>query len=276
MLLEKAPRFTALVLAADRSAGDPVASAARVACKALAPVGGRPMILRVLDALRASACVGPIILCGPPAAILEREPRLVERIDAGELSWIAPRPTPSLSTMAGLEAAAPEAPVLLTTADHALLTAAVVDHFCRQAVAGGGDVAAGLARHAAVLEAFPGMRRTRTRFRDGPFCGCNLYAFLTPAGRGAAAHWRRVESQRKKPLKMIGELGWGVALRYLLGRLTLADALEHVSRRMGLAVGAVILPFPEAAVDVDSAADWIRVQEIAAGRDPRREPGGPS
>ena len=40
--------FTAIVLAGDRVPGDPVARAAGVPCKALAPVGGVPMVLRVL------------------------------------------------------------------------------------------------------------------------------------------------------------------------------------------------------------------------------------
>ena len=43
--------FTALVLAGDRTPDDPVARAAGVPCKALALVGGRPMVSRVLDAL---------------------------------------------------------------------------------------------------------------------------------------------------------------------------------------------------------------------------------
>ena len=43
----------------------------------------------------------------------------------------------------------------------------------------------GLARHADVLTAFPGSKRTALRFRDGAYCGCNLFAFLTPAGRRA-------------------------------------------------------------------------------------------
>lgn len=273
MPLEGPETFTALVLAADRGPGDPVARAARVACKALAPVGGRPMVLRVLDALGAAAQVGRIVLIGPPAEILEREAVLRGRIDGERLRWVAPRESPSLSATAGLAAVDAAAPVLLTTADHALLTPEMVDRFCREAAAGGTDVAAALARHAAVMAAFPGMRRTRIRFRDGPFCGCNLYAFLTPAGRRAAEHWRRVESRRKKPSKMLGELGWVVVLRYLLGRLDLGGALEAVSRRMGLRVGAVVLPFPEAAVDVDSVADWASAQAIAADRAGRRPEG---
>lgn len=255
--------FTALVLAADRTSTDPVAAAAGVPCKALAPVGGRPMLLRVLDALRESREVDGCVLCGPPAEILDREPRLRARLDGGELRWVAPRSTPSTSALAGFDVIDSEKPVLLTTADHALITAPIVDHFCREARGRSGDVVAALALHAHTMAAFPGMRRTKTRFKDGPYCGCNLYAFLTPAGRRAAAFWRRVEDQRKKPIKMLGELGWAVVMRYVLGRLTLADALREVSGRMQLRVGAVILPFPEAAVDVDSVADWRLARSLA-------------
>jgi len=37
--------------------------------------------------------------------------------------------------------------VLVTTADHALLTAAMVDHFCVEHAVAGRDVVAGVARH---------------------------------------------------------------------------------------------------------------------------------
>jgi CTP:molybdopterin cytidylyltransferase MocA len=263
-MAQSTPRpFTALVLAADRTRNDPVAAAAGVPCKALAPVGGRPMLLRVLDALRESREVDGCVLCGPPADILDREPLLRERVAGGELRWVAPQATPSTSALAGFDVVPAQTPVLLTTADHALLTAPIVDHFCRDARGTGCDVVAALALHARTVAAFPGMRRTKTRFKDGPYCGCNLFAFLTPPSRRAAALWRRVEDQRKKPIKMLGELGWGVVLRYLLGRLTLADALREISRRMQLRAGAVVLPYPEAAVDVDSVEDWRFARAIA-------------
>ncbi len=215
--------FSAVVLAADRTAADPVALAAEVPCKALAPVGGRPMLLRVLDALAEAEEVNRSILCGPSADICDGVPELRDR-----------------------------------------MSAPVIDYFCRQARASGCDVVAGLASHALTVARYPGMRRTKTRFRDGPYCGCNLYAFLTVESRAAADLWRRVEHQRKRPLKMIGELGWLTALRYVLGALSLNDALRLISKRMGIKAGAVILPYPEAAVDVDSVDDWRFAQAIAS------------
>ena len=62
---ESSQLFIAIVLAGVRPTGDPVAEAAGVPCKAFIPVGGKPMVLRVLDALEASPKIKTRILCGP-------------------------------------------------------------------------------------------------------------------------------------------------------------------------------------------------------------------
>jgi hypothetical protein len=77
--------------------------------------------------------------------------------------------------------------------------------------------------------------------------------------------WRRVEQQRKRPLRLLaGVLGWTAIADYALGRLTLERALARVSRRLGLTAAPVLLPFPEAAVDVDSVEDLQLVRAIVA------------
>jgi hypothetical protein len=124
-------------------------------------------------------------------------------------------------------------------------------------------VAVGLARAEEVTTAFPQSRRTILRLGGRGYCGCNLFAFLTPAGRGAVAYWRRIEQERKRPLRlMIGALGWSAVVDYVLGRLTLERALARISRRLGVHAAPVILPFPEAAVDVDSVEDLQLVRAI--------------
>jgi GTP:adenosylcobinamide-phosphate guanylyltransferase len=259
--------FTALVLAGDRTPDDPVARAAGVPCKALALVGGRPMVSRVLDALGTAREVGARVLCGPRREAFEQDAGLRALVEAGAVEWLEPAATPSLSAAAALDRVAAAAPVLLTTADHALLTPAVVDYFCAAARATGADVVVGLARAEQVTAAFPGTRRTVLRLRGGGYCGCNLFAFLTPAGRRAVRYWRRVEQERKRPLRLVaGALGWSAILDYALGRLTLEAALGRLSRRLGLQAGSVILPFPEAAVDVDSVEDLQLVRAIVEPR----------
>ena len=227
------PKFTAVVLAADRGPDDPVAKAAGVHCKSLTPVGGKPMVFRVLDALTASQVVNRYILCGPPKSIVDQEPDLQTLIASGRVKWFENQATPSSSAFHVLQTLPDETPVLLTTADHALLSARIVDYFCSEAQATGCDVVAGVARHEAVTAAYPQTRRTATRLEDGAYCGCNLFAFLTPRARLAANFWRRVENQRKNPLRIIRVLGWGAVSRYLMGRLSLNEALKRMSQRLG-------------------------------------------
>jgi GTP:adenosylcobinamide-phosphate guanylyltransferase len=255
-------KFTAVVLAADRGPDDPVARAAGVRCKSMTPINGLPMVFRVLDALAASAAVEERILCGPPRAILDLEPDLGERIRSDKIRWIKNQQTPSSSAYHVFQSLPEKTPIILTTADHAMLSAQMVDYFSERARASGCDVVVGLARHELVTAAYPQTQRTATRLKDGSYCGCNLFAFLTPGARRAAEFWRQVENQRKSPLRVIRILGVMAVLRYLLGRLSLAEALDRISDRLGFKAGAVIMPCPEAAIDVDSVGDWELVEKI--------------
>lgn len=256
--------FAALVLAADRAPDDPLVQTAGVCCKALVPLGGVPMVLRVLDALNAAQEIDSRILCGPHQAALDQEAELSGLVTSGEVKWVENQATPSSSTYHVLQTLPDDSPVLVTTADHALLSGEMVDYFCREARNSGCDIAVGLVSYELVASTYPETQRTVTKLQDGGYCSCNLFGFLSPRARVAADFWRRVESQRKKTLRVISVLGWTAVLRYLLGRLTLAEGLKQISRRLGLSAGAVLMPFPEAGIDVDTVDDWKLVEKIVA------------
>ena len=258
--------FTAVILAADRELADPVAQSAAVSCKALAPACGREMVLRVLDALAEAEETGQRFLVGPSLTSVEQSAELSGLVNSGQVKWLAPQATPSLSAFTALQSLTDDVPVLVTTADHALLTAEMIDHFCSEARTSGCDVLAGVARHELIAEAVPGTRRTVTKLKDGGYCGCNLFAFLTPQSRKAADFWRKVENERKKPLRIIKIMGWMTVFRYLLGQLTLDQALDRLSQRMALRAGVVRMPFAEAAIDVDKVEDLRLVESILAAR----------
>jgi len=257
-------RYTAVVLAADRTSDDPLAVAAGVPSKCLVPVAGKPMVLRVLDTLAATREVEAIILCGPQRAVVDREAELQARITSGKVTWVANREGPSASAFHVLQTLPESTQVLVTTADHALLTAPMADHFCSQARSTGADIVVGLAAHDLVQAAFPGTKRTVIQVRERGYCTCNLFAFLTPWSRSVADFWRRAEGRRKNRLRLIGAFGWWSVVLYLLKLLTLRQGLERISRRLGLRADAVLMPFPEAAVDVDTIGDWKLVEAIAA------------
>lgn len=258
--------FAAIILAADRETHNPVAEAAGVSCKSLAPIDETPMIFRVLDALSSSDKVADKLLCGPPRAIIDQESELGAYLASGKAAWIENLATPSLSAHESLKSLPLDKPVLLTTSDHALLTSEVVDYFCNKAQGSGCDVVLALAPYETVMSAYPQTARTGYRFKDGKYCSCNLFAFLTPKARAVATFWRRIEQQRKNPLRVISALGWLTVLRYLVGGLSLPETMEKISGQLGCRAGAVIMPYPEAAIDVDSVQDWHLVQQIVAKR----------
>jgi GTP:adenosylcobinamide-phosphate guanylyltransferase len=262
-MTETASPFTAIILAGKRPGKDPVAEAAGVACKSFAPIGGRPMVHRVLDALAAARQVGPRILCGPSQSLIAHEPELKARLETGEVKWIASHSTPSSSTYHALQSVLHGLPILVTTADHALLTPQIVDFFCGEARRIGCDVAVGLTPYEGVVSAFPETKRTAMKFYDGAYSGCNLFGFLNQRSHQAAQFWRQVEQDRKKPLRMMRILGWRTVVRYLLGRISLNEGLEQISGKLQIRARAILLPFPEAAVDVDTADDWHFVQRLA-------------
>jgi CTP:molybdopterin cytidylyltransferase MocA len=267
--MDKTSQFTALVLAADRTANDPVAVKTGMACKAIAPIYGTPMIIRVLDALEASGMVKTIVVCGPPESALPGCPELEKRIECGRVTWLPNLDSPSRSANSGLSRIDKNAPVLLTTADHALLTASIVQYFLGETQKADSDATVGVVKYEDVAAAFPGVRRTVIRLRDGGVCGCNLYAFLNNQGRGLVSFWQRAENLRKRPWLLIAQtFGPMAILSYLLGSLTLDRALNTVSAKTGIRIRPVFLPYPQAGVDVDKVEDMLLAESVLAGAMP--------
>lgn len=257
-------KFVALVLAADRTSDDPVSRKSGAVCKAFTPICGVPMIIRVLDALEASNMIEKIILCGPPEYLLSSCPELEQRIcDGGHVVWVPNLDSPSLSAHKGLEYVDKEAPVILTTADHALLTPEIVRYFLHESRKADSDATVGLVEYENIVTAFPGAKKTVIRLRDGNFCGCNLYAFLNHRGRNLVPFWKKVEDLRKKPWRLIGEILGPIAiLLYLLRISKINQALNAVSAKVGVSSKAVIIPYANAGVDVDKAEDITIVESV--------------
>lgn len=253
-------RFAAIVLAADRTGKDPVTQFTGAACKAFAEVGGIPMIIRVLDALQACQQITSIILCGPPETLHNHCPELQRRIDSGQVTWIPNLDSPSRSANSALQQIPADTSVLITTADHALLTPAIVQQFLQRSSVIAGDATVGIVKQERIAAVSPDAKRTVIRLHDGGFCGCNLFT-VTPRGRALVNFWRQAEDLRKKPWKLIARvLGFRTVIAYLLGTLTLQQGLAAVSEKSGVAIRAIELDDPCAGIDVDKVADLQLVE----------------
>jgi len=259
------PRFDALVLAGRRGEGDPLARARGVRHRALVEVGGVPMLLRVVRTLRAVPALGPLRISIDDPDALDGVAELAALRRAGALDTHVSLDSPSRSVLDALGSG--DDPVLVTTADHALLTPDVVAHFLSASETVAADVVVGLVKREVVEHRFPATTRTWLRFRDGDYTGANLFAFRTRAARRAAAFWVRAESFRKRPWRMVSAFGPVALALYVSRRLTLDAALERASQSIGARLAAVQLPHPEAAVDVDRLTDLELAERILAERD---------
>lgn len=247
--------LTALVLAGERAEGDPMAKTAGVALKALLPVAGTPMLTRVVDALRAAGGIGRIAVSIPRP----------DAVDDPTLETLVTEPSPCQSVLAAIDRL--PTPLLVTTADHALLTPEIVKSFVRAAAAASdADLVAGMVERASVEAVVPGSTRTYWQFRDGQFSGANLFYLKNPRARAAVDFWCGVERDRKRPWRIVKAFGPGLLFGYLFGRLSLDEAMLQASGRLGCRVRAIALPQGEAAIDVDKPADLVLVERLLQDR----------
>ena len=254
-------RWTALVLAAGRGPDDPLARHTGSLHKALVPLGGTPMIVRVVTCLRSSPAIGRILVSIERDDVLAGVPELAA---AGAVATPSGS-SASASVLAVIDTVAPW-PLLVVTADHGLLTRAMVERFL-VGVPPDADVAAAVVPAEVVQRAYPAARRTFLRFRDRALKGANMFAFQTPASRGAALFWTRLEAHRKRPLRLIAELGPVAALGYALGWLRLDDAVRRLERKARVKAALVEVPIAEAAIDVDKPDDLVLAERILAHRE---------
>ncbi|MCH2169587.1 nucleotidyltransferase family protein [Myxococcota bacterium] len=256
--------LTTLIMAGRRAGNDDLAEATGHTHRALLDVSGVPMLMRVVQTLRASPSVGRI-------AISIDDPDSLDSL--GEIAGIERHrslasPSASLSDFLGQ---LPEnEPLLVVTADHALLTPEMVEHFIGACAASDADVLVALVESQLLQTRYPETTRTYLRFGNEAFSGANLFAFRTPDARRAAEFWIRAERFRKRPWRLVATFGFVSLLQFALHRLDLDAALTRASQVMGAQVEAVRMPFAEAAIDVDRASDLALVEEILSHRDAGR------
>ena len=112
-------QLTALVLAGTRAGGDPLAAYAGVSHKALIEVGGATMIERVVSTLAAAPDVARIIVAIERPDLLIGLPGLQPPLCCKPVSTMPTGSGPSATVAAALVREG--TPLLVTTADHALL-----------------------------------------------------------------------------------------------------------------------------------------------------------
>ena len=249
-----------LILAGQREGViDPLLENTSTNYKALLPILGIPMIDYVLSALDdAKNLSRPYWISGIDKAYIEHELLQAPKADG-----------PASSVVLSFETCL-KPPFLVTTCDHALLTSEMVDLFLEKSLQTDADFTLALAEKETIQPKYPNVKRTYLKFKgedgkSGHVSGCNLFFVKNQNGLQAIRFWQKAQNDRKRPIKLAARVGFGLLLKYITGNLTLKQAFNTSSKRLGIHAEPIILPIAEAAIDVDKPSDLTLVENILKG-----------
>ena len=217
--------WTAVVLAGSRPGRDLFAEQFGTDLKALIPVAGEPMVRRPVRALLETSEIAKIIVMAQEteriADAMASDPRVCVRRSEGTIA----------ETILGLIGdASVEWPLVVTTADHALLDRAMVEEFCNGSQ--GADVAIGVVERANLMRRLPGAKRTWLPFRGGAYTGANLFALRSRQVAPAVELWRSVEQDRKKAWRVMSILGPLMLASVALRLVSLDEVLGQLGGKL--------------------------------------------
>lgn len=210
--------------------------------KGFLEIAGRPLVVHVGDALRASRGISRIAVVGPEAPIRALLPDVVPVPDGAGIMDNVVRAVRVLGSTV---------PVLVVASDLPLLTPEVVEDFLSRCEQEGADFHYAIVPQDVMLRRFPGARKTFVRVTDGTFTGGSVMLFNPAVIDRVRVFVERVIAARKKPWLLAQAFGWSIVMKFASGRLSIAEMEAKVTELLGITARAVITPHPELALDVD-------------------------
>ncbi len=227
--------------------------------KALLPIGGKPMLARVLETLAAAPEIDRILVVAQDTDALSCDPVIAS---AAEVEWRSSIGGIADAVQAALEEC--DVPLLITTADNVLLTPAMIGQFVRDSQRA--DVAVGLVERALVAAAGYSTQRTWLTFRNGKWSGANLFLLGGPQVAPLVEFWKAIEQDRKKGWKIVGAFGPLLLLGALFRMIDIHAFARRVGSRFGLSAKVVQMDAAEACIDADKPADIPVIEAILEAR----------
>ena len=260
--------LTVLVLAGRRGPDEPLAQAAGCSHKALVPIRGIAMLSRVLRSLQPLHGLRRLVVSTDDPSSLNAITELRALAEAGLLQFAPVGDSPSASALGYVRQLSAGDLLLVTTADHPLLTTEMLEYFCHAARTSDADVIVGVMAESRFRTAYPDSKRSFIPFRDERFCGTNLFALRAgPGAEATAAFWHHSGQFRKRPWRLLSTFGLWNFVWLVLRRLDAEAARQRAERVIGARIAVVRMPFAECAIDVDNPADLALVTRIIDRRE---------
>ena len=215
--------------------------------KAMIPIGDKPMIQWVLDALATAKSIERIVLIGLADDMQVNYPREMVRIeDQGNMveNIIA-----GANTL--LSFPQPSQYALIAASDVPAVTPEAIDWVSEQTIKAKKDLIYTVVAQPVMEKRFPESKRSYIPLKDMKVCGGDINAICVPNVNYDNPMWRKLINARKNALKQASLLGFDTLLLILLRAITLAQTEKRVCKR--LEVNGLVLPSPyaEIAMDVD-------------------------
>lgn len=221
--------------------------------KALIPVGGVPVLGRIIRVLRACEDVGTIVVVGPTGA-LEGMAR-----EAGA-DAVVPEGSGAIDNLIrGFEAyrdVVGDGQALFVASDLPFLEPEAISGFIREADSVESDILYPVIPRAVFEAAYPGVSKTYARLAEGEFAGASVLRMKPEAVLRNRALIEQVFAARKNPLKIARLLGVWHILKFAVGRLTIPEAEARASVMTGCRCRAMRETDPRLAYDMDDMEDY--------------------
>jgi MobA-like NTP transferase domain len=235
----------AVITAGGRIEGT-FAEAAGTSVKALAPIRGSSMLQRIIDALRAAGATRVAVVGGGEvrtacAAFVERF------VDEG--------PTGSENLLRALRAWPEDGePLLYATSDLPYVTAAAVADFTARLAPD--RLTAALTEFGGFSARFPEARGFGITLAGERVVNGGLFSVPSGSAERLAAVATRFFEARKRPWRMASLASPIALIRFLTGRLSVADLEAMATRVLGVPAQGLRGCAPELAFDVDTAVEY--------------------
>ncbi len=231
--------------------------------KALLPIGGRPMVQWVLDALDGSARVGRVVVVGlaPTDAALTSRKELLYLPNAGSMIGNAQA---GIKKILALNPDAKKA--IIASADIPCLTSAMVDWMVDTCLASDHEIYYGLIAQADMERRFPGSRRSYFALKEGRFCGSDIIMLSTALAGDYNPAWNEIVGARKNILRQASIIGFDTLLLMLLRQMTIHEAEHRAQTKLGVKGRILPDPFAETGMDVDKPRQYEQVKRDLEAR----------
>ena len=249
-------KLNVVVIAGGRISGE-FADSAKTTIKALAPVGGRPVISYLLETLRELPQIGAVCVVGPE----ELKPAL-----GPNFLWEMERGKATENFRAGAARLGNPERLLFSASDLPVVSAEALADFLNRAPLDA-DICLPIVGKKSYNAAYSGGRDTFVKLKEGEMTAGSQFLLNLPTVLRNLPLIERFFNTRKSQIGLAMAIGPLVVAKFLAGRLSVRDIEDKLSQLCRCRCRAVPNCRPELAFDIDDLAD-LRYAESCMAKAP--------